>query len=242
MKRFTFVIFLLLILTASYFWMNRTSYVGQFLSNQLNANVTVSSVTFRNKRCEIEGLRIENPPHSKQPYALQVEKMEVEIHPLRLLNKQIFINQITLQNPHLDLELFNGLGNENNLTTFLNALPSGANHFLIVNKLRLENLKIQVARSYGRPLAIPSIPVLEFDQLGEKNPLNIPEVSRLLFQTILMTLSTKPHLSAVLDNVEGLPQNLLKTTAQDPNILQGGMEMIRKKTQEASEFLQGLFG
>ncbi len=186
-------------------------------------------------------MRIENPPNSKQPYAFQVEKIELEIHPLRLLNKQIFINQITLQNPHLDLELFNGVGNENNLTALLNALPCNANNFLTVNKLRLENLKIQVARSYGRPLAIPSIPLLEFDQLGKTSPLSVPEVSRVLFQTIMMTLSTKPHLSAVLDDVEGLPQNLLKSTPEDPSLLQGGMDMIRKKTQEASEFLHGLF-
>jgi len=246
--RFIILLIVIIVIVAGvYLWMARVPTLERFLSKRLNSKVTIEEVHLGWGTLTIEGLRIENPSQSTLPYAFQGGALTLEMSPFELWQKTIHIDRIKIQNPSIGVELYNSSGTDNNWSRLLNGLPTGGERKLIVKKLTILNLQFEVIRSNGKSLTIPAIPYLEFENLGEKDSLTLSQLSRVIFQVILQSISSKAHLGAIMENVSGLPQDLLEgVTSTLPleeakGAIQEGMDTIRRKTQEASEFLQDLF-
>jgi uncharacterized protein involved in outer membrane biogenesis len=232
-----FIILLLAILAiiaGAYLWMARVSTLERFLSSRLNAKVTIEEVNLSWKTLSIKGLRIANPSKSAFPYAFQSEVLAIELNPFELLQKTIQIDKIEIQNPTIGIELYNSSGTDNNWARILNNFPSGrGERKFIVKKLSISNLQFQAVRSNGKSISIPSIPSLEFENLGEK--LSLSQLGRVLFQIILQKVSIK----GLLENVPPLPKSILDGV-NSKSMFQAGLDAVRRKTKEATEFLQEL--
>lgn len=253
MKRLAWYIialFLLLVISSgAYLWITRVSRVERFLSSQLMAEVTIENVKIGWNKLRIQGLRIENPSQSPLPYAFQADEIFLQMSPFEIWEQTIHIDQVKVQNPTLGIQLFNSAGSDNNWARFLNHFPSGGDRKFIIKKLSIMNLQFKIIRSNGKELSVPTIPLLELDNLGEKNALTLSQLARVLFQTILHILSNKAsQLGPLLDEVTTLPSNLLDGVSTSLPLEDGkgmvheGIDTIKRKTQEATDFLHGLFG
>lgn len=247
LRFFILLLVIVAIVAGAYLWMARVPTMERFLSKKLNTTVTIEKVHLGWKTLSIEGLKIANPEQSAIPYAFQGEVTAIEMNPLALLKKTVHIDRIEIHNPTIGIELYNNSGTDNNWSRILNGLPSGGERKFIVKKLVVINLKFEAARSNGKTISLPAIPYLEFANLGEKGALTLPQLGRVIFQIILQNIANKPHLGAILENVASLPKDIMDgVTSTLPldeakGAIQEGFDAIRRKTQEASEFLQDLF-
>lgn len=245
----TIVVLALIVLAVycGYLWTARVELMEQFLSKRLNLTTRIETVTIGWNHLTIKGLRFENLNSTKMPYALQVDTIAIEMNPLELWKNPTYIDRIKIENPILSLELYNGVGNNNNWGHILNRFSPSKEKTFVINSLKITNLQFQIARFNGKPFSVPPIPYLEFENLGTGQSLTLSQISRILIQTILKTLTTKPSLNAILDNVPEIPQNLLKTVTstlsleKQSGIFQEGLKTLREKGKEATEYLHDLF-
>ncbi len=239
------VLVLALLLGGVYVWLTRVSSVEHFLSKRLNAEVVIQDVRLGWGRLTLEGLKIKNPSSSAMADAFQCSEFDLEMSPSALFKSTVYIDRITIHDPVIGVELYNSSGSDNNWVRLLRGFPSGGDQKYVIRKLTLTNLQFEVLRSNGKRLSVPVVPVLEFENLGEKGALSVSQLARVIFQTLLNNLSNRAHLGAILDNVTILPQKLLdgaKLPIEDSRkSIQEGLEKIKRKTKEASEFLQDLF-
>lgn len=231
-----------------YLWTARVPIMERYFSNRLNTKVTIEKIHMGWGSLQIEGLRLANPLPSRLPYAFQEQKITIELSPLELWKRNVQIKQIKVENPTLFIELYNHSGADNNWARLLNNLPIGnQDRKFTVKKLAISNLRFEIGRSNSKNVSIPPIPYLEFNHLGEKDSLTFSQLGRVVFQIILQNIPSKAHVGAILDNVTALPKNVLEGVSSSLSLneakgaIQGGMETLQRKTQEASEFLQNLF-
>ncbi len=238
--------FLILVATIAlgiYFWTNRVSTLESFLSKRLNSKVSLDEVRLGWGRLTLRGLQIETPSSK----AFRSDEIVLEMSPFAFFKKTVYVEKIKIQNPTLSLELYNSSGSENNWVRLLNGFPSGSGKKFIIRKLVIINLRFDVTRSNGKPVSIPPLPYLELQGLGEKGALTVSQLGQVIFQALLQTVVSQGHLGALLDNVRQLPQDVLEHVRstlpieEGRGVMQEGLETLRRKSHEASEFLQDLF-
>lgn len=230
----------------AYLWATRESLIERFLTERLKAKVSIESVDIGLKQIVLHGFQINNCS-SPKGCAFESATLTIHLSPLELWKQTIPIHSIEINNAILNLELYNGSGIDNNWVRLLNKHSPTENHTFVIHHLLFNNLQFTATRSNGRPIPIASIPHLEFKNIGGKDPLSVGEIEQVLFCSILAKLTNQPYLNAILDNVEELPEELKGRLTpslaleEDRGKFQEGLEAIRRKTQEATEFLQALF-
>lgn len=240
------LILLTLLAVGIYLWAERVPFFERYFSKMLNTKVSIESVEISMKRLIIHGLRMNNRSPSKTS-AFESQTMTLQVSPFELWNKTIHIDRLEIDNAVLNLELYNGSGGDNNWARLLNGLPSYGSRTFVIRTLIFDNLQFTGVRSNGQPLSISPIPHLKFKNIGEKHPLFLGQMEQVLFQLILTKLTSKPFLDGILGNVVGIPEHLVGSLTsnlpeeEEKGIFQEGLEAIRLKTQEATEFLQALF-
>lgn len=246
--RMAFVAVFLVSIFLIYLWVERVFVLERFLSKKLHARVSLDEININFDSFEITGLRIESLSKSYMPYAFSGGVIVVEMNLLELFKSKVHIKRIKIIDPKICLELYNSYGNDNNWAHILNNLPmeSPGKKFAL-DQLMMSNLQFEVFRSNGRVISLPAIPYLEFKNFGSRNGLTMPELSKIVFQTILYTLTKRQSLGGILDNVSLMPQTMLNgmnsTLPLDESRtgFQDGLDLIKRKTKEASEFFQDLF-
>lgn len=230
-----------------YLYMARVPTVERFLSKRLNAEVIIDEVDLSFSSITIKKLRIKNPAQSSLPYAFQAATISLHVSPFELFREKIHIDRVKIHNPTVGIELYNASGTENNWALLINRMPATNSKKFVIKKLTITNLQFDILRSNGKPINVPPIPYLEFDNLGESGALTVAQIGRILFQTILSSLKSQAHLNALLENVSQIPQSLLdgvNSTLPIEDIrgrLQEGIDTIRRKGKEATNFLQDIF-
>lgn len=239
--------FLLCLAAAIYFWLMRTSIVEHFLSKRLNTKVTIVAVDLTWKQVTFHGFKIKSPARAALPFTFEAEKITLEMENLlELAKKRVHINRICIEDAVMGLELYNPTGSDNNWSRQLNNISLSDDKYFSIDRLEICNLSFHAIRSSGKVISIPSISHLQFDHLGSSHPLTAAEVTKITFEGILMTLTTRPYLGALLDSVKTLPKGLfeeVQTTFEEStkSPFFDSFEALKKKTFEASSYIHSLF-
>lgn len=240
-------IFLLIVIVTvivTYLWIARVPTLERFLTHKLGYKVTLEEVNIGLHELVIEKLKMENPQGSTKPYAFEAEAISVEYSPWDLWKNTLHFPLIKIQKPTLTVELYNASGSENNWSRILNTMPTKRNKHFVIDKLTIIHLQFQIIRANGKTLPIPPLPYLEFDNLGTNKPLTLGEIGKIIFQSLLKSLTSKPHLRSLLDNVPQLSRNLfpfLLPDEESKGFLHESLDTIKRKSQEATDFIQDLF-
>lgn len=236
----------LIALTAfgAYLWAAREPLIERFLTKRLKAKVSIESVDISYNQIVLHGFQINNGS-SPKGCAFECATLTVHLSPFELWKQTI--QSIQIHDAQLNLELYNGSGVDNNWVRLFNKHPSTQSRPIGIHHLTFDNLQFKVTRSNGRPITLTPIPHLEFKNIGGKHPLPLSEIEKVLFCSILAKLTSQPYLNAILDDVMELPEELRShltpslAADEEKRKFQEGLEVIRRKTQEATEFLQALF-
>lgn len=206
------IVFALLVVVglSLYFWLHRVSLVERFLSAKLKAKVTIEDVLVEWGTFTLQGLQVENSSQRLLPYALQNTTLIIEVAPWKLLFHTVAIDRVKILHPTIGLALYNFSGSENNWAELLQGLSTGGSKKFIIRKLTILNLQFKIARANGKSFSLTAAPYLEFDNLGEKEALTWPQMSRVVVQTLLYQLNKKAHIGDILDQVTALPPHFLE--------------------------------
>ncbi len=243
-RLFIFFAIILAVLFGFYLWTSRVSHLERFLSKQLDTRVSIKEVELGWGRLRLEGVQLHNPTGSQLSYALRMESISLRMNPFDLWKETLRIKEITVESPMLGIELYNGSGSDNNWARILSSLPpaSSEQKTFEIETLILNNLGFQVIDRKGKSIEIPPVAHLEFHNIGNRNALTISQVGRVIFQSILKTLSGHAQLASLLDQVEAIPKNFIegiRTKSAPP--LEEGLDAIKKRGKQATDFLKNLF-
>lgn len=245
-----FTLFLLIVVATvflSYLWIARVPTLERFLTQKLGAEVTLEEVKIGWNQLVIENLKIKNLEGSSKPYAFEAGAISLEYSTLDLWKKTLHLPLIKIERPTITVELYNSSGSDNNwsrILSGLNAIPSKRSRNFVINKLTLNHFQFQVVHANGKSLAIPPLPYLEFENLGTNNPLTLAEVAKIIFQSLLKSLTSNPSLHSLLDNVPKLSHKLLPFLSpgeEEKSFFQESLDTLKRKSQEVTEYLQELF-
>lgn len=245
-----FLLFLALIVilaAGAYLWLSRVQTLERFFSSTFHRHVMIDSVDVQWDKIIIKGMRIENPTNSTLPNAFEAETITIEAKPLDLVQERILIRNVAIENPTFSLELYNSSGTDNNWARILSNLPRSQEKQIAIEKLTFSNLHFSVLRANGKKISLPPLSSLEFEHLGQRKPLSFPQIAQVLFESLLHYLTAKPHLGNIMENVPTFSKEILdgvNTTIpveEAKSHIRQGYETLKKKTQEATEYLQEFF-
>lgn len=178
-----------------YFWTMRLTIVSRFLSHNLSSEVEVSEVKIGFKELTIEGFKIKNPKKSAVNYALEIDKVVIRAFPLDFFKQNIPIAKLSIQSPKIHIEYYDEIGQDNNWAMFFTHLATSETHkTLTINNLDMLNVKFVGTNVDGKTIILWPIPYIEFNHIGVKKPVTLPQLTRLLFQTIFEKLMKDKYL------------------------------------------------
>lgn len=215
MKLVRYLISTLLILLIGlgvYFWVMRLSIVTRMLSYNLSSDVEISGVKVSLRSTTIEGVKIKNPKRSAVNDALEIDKVVVTCFPLEFFKKHIYIDRLSIQSPKIRLEYYDEVGIENNWALLLTHMTPAENPKTVtVKHLELLNVRFWATDSEGKKLDLWPIPYIEFDRVGHSKGVTLPQLTRILFQTILAKLVKDKRIpEKTLTTLGPLPPELIK--------------------------------
>ena len=212
-RMLTSLTFLLTVGGGVYLWISRVPFLEHYLTKKLGITVYIDDVTLGLNTVTLSNFRLESPERS--PFS--VSKLRLDLPFTNFFHQELHIERLRLQSPQVRLELLNLVGSDSNWSHILCDLPSTKTRPFSIDKLIVTNLRFEVTRSTGRTLKVPPLPYLELNSLGENRSLTLPQISHVLFQTMLSTLTTRPYMGSILDNIPPPPQeNLLGVTSSIP--------------------------
>lgn len=236
-----------LIVVASYLWVARVPTMERYLSKKLNGRVKIDEVHIRWEGLTLENLRLKNPSKSTLPYAFEAQSIDLEIPLVDLWKRKIHLHRVRIKDPILYIEMYNSSGSDNNWGRILNGFPSSDDKLLSIDHLSLTNLQFKAMRSTGKSFTIPAVPFLEFENLGYKKSVALNQIAKLMFESILVKMTHKPYLGSLLNQVKPMSKEMKQSVSgsyssdEIKRNYQEGLGMIKKKTQEAKDFLQEFF-
>lgn len=229
------LVFLLLLgALLGYGYIQKESILAHMLSKRLSCDIFIQRVQFTSKQLLIKDIKIKNPRGSHLPYALEGGTLQIEASPFELLKGIVTIDRVILEDATLKLELKDPTGADNNWAKLLRKFSQRQDgKGFIIETLIVSNLNFHGTHSANKSIDLPTLPYLKLENLGTQTPLALGPLSRILFQSILSTLTTKPHLGKLLDHVV-LPSPLPNKSQplapkRDKNlVLRESAEMLRR--------------
>ncbi|MCH9620359.1 MAG: hypothetical protein S4CHLAM45_02230 [Chlamydiales bacterium] len=230
----TFILFIALI--GSTYWYKETL-LTHFLSRRLGSELSIQEIQFGLKELTFKGVSIKNPSPSILPYAFDGATVKVRLNMLDLWKKDLPIEQLRIENATLLIELQDSTGAKNNWATLLHEFSKRRDgKEYSIDKLIVTNLRFQGVRDYHKELSIPPLRHFELENLGHIHSLTLGSLSHTIFQSLLLPLTSKPHLAKLLDHVstkplppplKSTPSSKKDSTPREKAICQG-IEMYRR--------------
>ncbi len=230
----TLVILVVLVAGILLYW-GGADYLSRYLTEILGTRTVVHGLAASTHSISLKGLEVYNPIGSKIPHAVKANAIILDGSFTAYLNKTIHLNELKIDSPTLGIELYNSSGSSNNWAHLLKSLPlsSGGERHFIIDRLVITNIQFDAVKANGKRISIPSIPYLEFRNLGTDHPLTTSELSRIIFQSLLSIVAKEAALSKILNNVMPLSKAIIERAPID--------DKTRGRIEKAERFIDGLF-
>jgi len=210
-------------------------YLSRYLTEMLGTLTVVHGLAANTHSISLKGLEVSNPVGSKVAHAFKANAIILDAPFSTYLHKTIHLNELKIDSPTLGIELYNSSGSSNNWSHLLKSLPlsSGGERHFIIDRLVITNIQFDALKANGKRISIPTIPYLEFRNLGSDHPLTTSELSRIIFQSLLSIVAKEAALSKILNNVVPLSKAIIDRAPID--------DKTRGRIEKAERFIDGLF-
>lgn len=186
----------------------RIKLLENFFSKELNVNVTIGEVILSFQEITLEDFRVENPRKTALPYAFRADKVRIEINPLTILRKRIYIPRLRVLHPTFFIESYNSEGSKNNWAVLLNDIPySKKSKLFTIEEASFYSTDFELLNLSGDKIPIWPIPYLKFSKLGERQGVTMEEMSKVIFLGISSKIITNVPFSSysLIKNITPLP-------------------------------------
>ncbi len=199
--------FLLIVAAALYYgYSHKESFLAHALSKRLCCDISIQSAKLTPTKLTLQGVNIRNPYGSLSPYALEGATIKIEASPFDLFKSSIPIRHFTITDATMQLEFKEAITADNNWAKLLRQLSQKQDgKGFTINHLTISNIHFKGLPLPSKKNSLPTLTHLELEHLGTPTPLALGPLSRIIFQSILSTLTTKPQFNKLLDHVATSP-------------------------------------
>jgi len=213
-------IIIVLIIVGFCLYLFRTPLATMILSKKLGTSLTLDQINFRPQHITLDQLKMSNPAGYRYPYALEIQKTDVEAPYTNYLKSIVEVDKIELDDVTIRIEISLELNNWNVLLGRVGqpettkAVEAKSN-YAVIKLLVINNLKVQVVLPDGS-IKERTIKRLEYRDLKT----NEGDIGRRIMQTVILQM--------LLDvrNIMGVPLTLEKDTLQGIFTPQNGKEPV----------------
>ena len=232
-----FLLFALIILCTftGYIYTYRAEFLSAELSKALDVQVKIKSIGLTKNGLKIKGLRLHNPPDCTAKNALIIDKILLKTDLSEILkiitginSDKIFIDQIKIDKPEMNIELFSITGSDNNwkriLAKVAAAKKATSSRQFEVKKVILTNVQLE-ANFHALPKTIlkpAPIEKIELKNVGSGHPVDI----RAVIHEILKQLTEHSSKQLGLDQMQSAKLDS-KTSKVSSKEINEGREMLQ---------------
>lgn len=191
--------------------------IEKTLSAKLQVPVKVGQIGLGIQSLTVRLLDIGNPPKSILPFALQTHEITVTTPWKSYLDKDIVIEEITVEGIHLGLEFDSPTSAKGNWTQIMGNLkqntPSSqtaaSNRSLLIRKLVLTDVHVDLVYRAGnrKVQRLKPIPRLEFTNISSANGLPMDQLLNSVLGQMLQSVFIKENLKNMLEEaLENIPE------------------------------------
>jgi len=216
------ILFLAAIGTFFLIGLKAPDYASKRLTNKLKVPVTIENASISFSGITVNGFTIQNLPKSILPKALSIQTARCENNLLNYLDKDIAIEEISLENIYLGLEFDSPKGTNGNWTVLMKNLqssetptsPKDAKSVNIKN-LVLTNIQVEVAyKSSGVTKKLPLIPKIVLHNINSSQGLTEEQIMQTVLGQMLKSVFVQENLKNMFEGVLEQPQDALNTLLQ----------------------------
>ncbi len=204
---FLALVLLAMVAAACIAWTNRENILAHFLSRGLHVPVTIRSLDINKTSAAISRLWIGNPAHSKTTTAFAAEAVNIQATLDQILANPLIIEEIEISNISVGIEFYDEKGADSNWKRILNEDKKKAkSRDYLIHTLILRNLIVEVVQANGKVKRYPTIPQMEFHNIGSATGFPIDEIEKAIFDLMMKNLFQKLQLDQLFKTfVPNLP-------------------------------------
>ncbi|QVL57058.1 MAG: AsmA family protein [Simkaniaceae bacterium] len=219
MKKMLIIIFgliVILCLAGILLWNMFPTIISHKLSKQAGVSVTISDIRASLDTLKVDGIRVGNPSgYSKTPRALSVDDMKVSVPLTRFFDKNIVIDEMTMDDVYIGLEFDSPNSKKGNWTTIMNnmsqsskeesekAKAKGETTTVLIKRLVITDLQIELAYTTGGKANKKLRPIdrIELTNISSEGGIPTAQIMNIVMQETLRNIFSKEGLQNMLEGV-----------------------------------------
>jgi hypothetical protein len=224
MKKLKSISLLILILTfvAVFFGWNYLPYwISSDLSKKMGVDVSISYINLGPRKIGVFNISVDNPSGYTLKQALDVKKLVSRASITTYLKESVVIDQITLSNAYLGLEIKSPTDQTSNWTQIMNQLKTSLasnsedNKNILIKSLVVENLNIDlvIKSSSNKVKRIKPIKRLEFKNISSQGAFPSSQLTQIIMKEVLKEVFSPENFG-----------NMLKQTLDNP--IEGSQDIM----------------
>ncbi len=201
-------------------WKTAPDLIASTLSKKMQVAVKIGDIGVSTNEVKVEKLEIANPAGSTLPKAFSVETIKVSAPLTNYVKDAIVIDEITLDNVYLSLELASKNGISGNWGKIMDNIkkssppekkeePTKKGSSVLIKKLVLTNLNVDLVSllTGGAVKKLDPIARLEFDNISSDSGVPLVQVIELILGTVLK----QQNMGGILKQAIMTPKSVLDT-------------------------------
>jgi hypothetical protein len=127
-------------------WLIKDPIISSYLSKSLGMRVSVAAVGITPSQVTMKNFKINNPRRYQKLHALKAASVQCSFQWKDLTDNPSVIDQIEVDQIHLNIEFANALGTQNNWTDLISRIPEKEKNAkeVIIRKLILTNMTVDI--------------------------------------------------------------------------------------------------
>lgn len=213
LKSLSLLILILAFIVVFFGWNYLPYWISSDLSKKMGVDVSISYINFGPRKIGIYNVNVDNPSGYVLKQALDVKKLVSKASLTSYLKKDVLIDQITLSNAYLGLEINSPTDTTSNWTQIMNQLKTsldrsgGENKKIFIKSLIVENLNIDlVIKSTSKKVKrIKPIQRIEFKNISSEGSFPASQLTQIIMREVLKEVFSPENFG-----------NMLKQSLENP--------------------------
>lgn len=225
-KTLVYVLFIIVIGCAIFFWSYRVPITSYGLTHLLNNPTTVQDVDLSISLARVNGrnVAIQNPPISTKKIkdAVRARTLEVRLKLSSFFSRPVIIEELYFDHVYFFVDIYNVTGSASNWKTITYNMNAKARQKraeglnprgVVIKKLVIENLIFTYRHptlTAGSYRTLKPIPKLVLYDIGKGHPVTAAQLATLISQVMIRQFATVTGITDILRGIPLLPFELLK--------------------------------
>jgi hypothetical protein len=221
LKSLSLLILILAFVVVFFGWNYLPYWISSDLSKKMGVDVSISYINLSPRKIGIFNINVDNPSGYTLKQALDIKKLVSRAPITTYLKDSVVIDQITLSNAYLGLEIKSPTDQTSNWTQIMSQLKtsldqtSGESKKILIQSLIVENLNIDlvIKSSSNKVKRIKPIKRLEFKNISSEGAFPTSQLTQIIMKEVLKEVFSPENFG-----------NMLKQTLENP--MQGSQDVM----------------